>query len=181
MIAAKIHPKTCRQCGKMFVPARPLQSVCSPRCATRMAVVAEKEKKAKQRSMTKARKEELKTISDRIEEAQKAFNAYIRLRDKLACHTCISSGQPLNWWRGNAVDAGHYRSTGAAPHLRFDERNCHAQSKQQNRYLAGNAVDYRIRLIERIGLEEVEALEADNRTKKWTHAELIEIAAKYRA
>jgi hypothetical protein len=42
-------------------------------------------------------------------------------------------------------------------------------------------VDYRIGLIARIGLAEVEALESDNRTHKWTHGELIEIRATYRA
>lgn len=103
------------------------------------------------------RKEALKTRGDHIREAQQAFNEFIRARDQAAGHQCISSGKPLDW-SGNAVDAGHYRSVGSAPHLRFDERNCHAQSKQDNRFLSGNAVDYRIGLIARIGQEAVDAL-----------------------
>ena len=79
------------------------------------------------------------------------------------------------------MDAGHYRSTGAASHLRFKEDNCHAQSKHDNQYKSGNAVEYRIRLIERIGLERVEALESDNQPKKWERDELIAIKAKYKA
>ena len=71
--------------------------------------------------------------------------------------------------------------TGAAPHLRFNEDNCHAQSKFDNQWRAGNVVDYRIKLIERIGLERVEALEADNQVRKWTRQELIDIRDKYRA
>ena len=84
-------------------------------------------------------------------------------------------------WTGNNVDAGHYRSVGSAPHLRFDERNCHAQSKHDNRYLAGNAVEYRKGLIQRIGLKAVEELEADNTPRKWSREELVQIRDKYRA
>ena len=168
--------KLCRHCGKEFAPARPLQAVCSPRCARAATVAAKKADKAS----IKVRREKLKTIAERIAEAQKEFNAYIRLRDKMAGFACISSGAALDW-SGNAVDAGHYRSTGAASHLRFNEDNCHAQTKQENRYLAGNAADYRIGLILRIGLARVENLESDNEPHKWSHAELIEIKAKYRA
>ncbi len=42
-------------------------------------------------------------------------------------------------------------------------------------------VRYRLGLIQRIGLEAVEALEADNTIRKWTREELREIAATYRA
>jgi hypothetical protein len=166
------------------VPARPLQTCCGPECALEQA----KAKRAKdnrlraavERKAVKAQREKLKTRGDYLKEAQQAFNQYIRLRDQLAGHACISSGRPLDW-SGNNVDAGHYRSTGSAPHLRFDERNCHAQSKHDNRYLAGNAVDYRIGLIARIGLAEVEALEADNEPRKWTVEQLKEIRDAYRA
>lgn len=167
-------PRPCRHCGSKFVPARPLQQVCSPVCAARKV----KADKAEERAQIKTRREKVKTIPERIAETQKVFNAYIRERDRLARHNCISSGRELDW-SGNAVDAGHYRSTGAASHLRFDERNCHAQTKQENRFLAGNAVDYRVGLIARIGLAEVEALEADNTPRKWTHDDLIAIKATY--
>jgi len=137
-------------------------------------------KKASERAQTRARREKLKTIADRVREAQREFNQFVRLRD--AGKPCICCGRQLGTGSiGGEVDAGHYRSTGSASHLRFDERNCHAQSKQCNRWGAGRAVDYRLGLIERIGLAEVEALEADNTPHKWTHSELIEIAAKYRA
>ena len=132
-----------------------------------------------ERRADKAKRERLKTRSDWIKDAQREFNGYIRARDKAAGHPCISSGRPLDW-SGNAVDAGHFRSVGAAPHLRFDERNCHAQSKHDNQYKSGNAVDYRIGLIGRIGLEAVEALEADNRIHKWQRDELMAIKALYR-
>jgi hypothetical protein len=147
------------------------------------AVNQEKARKALSqldRAEIKVRKEALKIRGDYMREAQKAFNEFIRVRDQLAGHACISSGRPLDW-AGNAVDAGHYRSVGAAPHLRFDERNCHAQSKQDNRYLSGNAIDYRIGLIKRIGLLAVEELEADQSVRKYTIEDLKAITAEYRA
>jgi hypothetical protein len=137
------------------------------------------EARRNERRRDKARKEELQTIPDLIRIAQREFNAYIRERDRLAGWPCISSGLPLDW-AANSVDAGHYRSVGSASHLRFDERNCHAQSKRDNRYGAGRAVDYRIGLIGRIGLDAVEALEAINEPHKWTREELRQIAATYR-
>lgn len=157
---------------------------CSPDCGLILA----REKQAKEakvkakaeRADIRARKEKLKTKGDYLREAQQAFNLFIRLRDRLAGHPCISSGKPLDW-SGNQTDAGHYRSVGSAPHLRFDERNCHAQGKADNRFLSGNAVDYRVGLIARIGLSEVEALEADQSVKKYTVDDLKEIRDRYRA
>lgn len=187
MIAAKTpKPKKCKNpaCGSSFPPQRLGQTVCSPKCALAMAPAnTEKARKAiaqRERREIKVRKEKLKRRGDHVREAQQAFNAYIRARDFAAGHVCISSGKPLDW-SGNAVDAGHYRSVGSAPHLRFDERNCHAQSKQDNRFLSGNAVDYRIGLIARIGLEAVEALEADQADRKYTIEQLKGIKTYYRA
>ena len=179
-------PKKCRvaTCRASFVPQRLGQAVCSPKCALATVEVQKaKEKKSLAlagRRDIKVRKEALKSRGDHIREAQQAFNEYIRARDQAAGHLCISSGKPLDW-SGNAVDAGHYRSVGSAPHLRFDERNCHAQSKQDNRFLSGNAVDYRIGLIARIGQEAVDALESDQSVRKYTVEEIKAIKAEYRA
>lgn len=133
-----------------------------------------------ERAETRRRKEQDKDVRDLIKEADKAFAAFIRARDRQAGFPCISSGRPLDWASGNQVDAGHYRSRGAASHLRYHPDNCHAQSKRENRFRAGNAVEYRIRLIARIGLARVEALESDNAVKKWTREELIAIRDTYR-
>jgi hypothetical protein len=173
-------------CGTQFIPQRLGQKVCSPSCALAEAKNPENQEKARKaladldRKDLKVRKEKLKSRGDHLRKAQQAFNEYIRWRDQLAGHLCISSGKPLDW-SGNAVDAGHYRSVGSAPHLRFDERNCHAQSKQDNRFLSGNAVDYRIGLIARIGQAAVDELESDQSVKKYTVDELKEIKARYRA
>ncbi|WP_126312884.1 recombination protein NinG [Delftia acidovorans] len=183
-------PNRCKHCKKRM-PEDKAHHVLHDGCKDAWIAAHRKkqdQKKAREvrakakieRAETRRRREALKTVPQLLREAQQAFNAFIRARDQAAGHACISSGRPLDW-SGNAVDAGHYRSTGAASHLRFNEDNCHAQSKHDNQYLAGNAIDYRIRLVERIGLERVEALEADNQVRKWTRTELIEIRDTYRA
>lgn len=180
------RPKKCKNpaCKTPFIPQRLGQAVCNYACGLAIKDVnQEKARKALAevgRKAVKAQKERLKSRGEHMRETQIAFNAYIRLRDQIAGHACISSGKPLDW-SGNAVDAGHYRSVGSAPHLRFDERNCHAQSKQDNRFLSGNAVDYRIGLIARIGLEAVDVLEADQSVRKYTVDDLKAIKAHYRA
>ena len=165
--------KKCKVCAKPFTPVRPMQSVCSPKCAL---TKVRAEKKA-EREDTKKRRQALETKPELVKKAQAAFNTYIRLRDKgkqcISCDTMLGD-QP------NTYDAGHMRSVGSAPHLRFDENNVHGQCKHCNQYLAGNVINYRLRLIQRIGIEEVERIESDNQPKHYTKDELREIAKLYR-
>lgn len=145
-------------------------------------LLAKKKARARteERRVDAVRKAKLKTRSDWIKEAQHAFNAFVRERDKY--QRCICCDLPLGAGDvGGSYDCGHYRSVGSAPHLRFDENNAHAQRKQCNRYGAGRAVDYRIGLIRRVGLATVEALEADDTPRKWTIEQLKEIRDTYRA
>lgn len=180
---SRVKPKTCKACRCKFTPSKPLQTVCGPQCA---AEVAAKQRKAhavakakEERKAIKAKKEKLKTRSDYIKEAQIEFNRYIRFRDE--GKPCICCGQPLDSvGTGGAFDCGHYRSVGSAPHHRFNENNAAGQRKQCNRYGAGRAVDYRMGLIGRIGLQAVEALESDNEPRKWTIEELKAIKAHYK-
>lgn len=177
MIRAELKPKTCGHCGTSFTPARPMQSVCSPICASQKV----RSDRKREREEIRERKAAIKRIPDLIRDAQEAFNAFIRARD--AGQPCICCGRPLHesaGVRGAGYDCGHYRSRGSAGHLRFHEDNAHAQRKDCNRYGAGRAVDYRIGLIQRIGLDRVEALESDNTPRKWGRDELIELKATYR-
>ncbi len=179
-------PRKCRQCRQMFQPIRCNQNTCSSECSVAVAeIVAAKSKLKREKAeriaeiaSTKILREKLKTKRDWTKEAQIAFNAYIRHRDN--GKPCICCGKPLGTQQiGGGFDAGHYRSIGSAPHLRFDERNCHGQQKQCNRYGAGRAVDYRIGLIARIGIEAVEDLEADQTPRKYTIEALKAIKALY--
>lgn len=167
-----------------FIPARPMQCACSPSCAQAFAALAGAKKAAKaaaeDKRKTKAQLEALKTLPTLAKECEREMNRYVRLRD---WHLgCISCGKPFNPDQiGGSCDAGHYRSKGSAKHLRFDERNLHGQCKHCNDYLAGNPVGYRMGLIERIGIEAVEALEADQAQRKYTRQDLREKRDFYRA
>ena len=161
-----------------------MQTCCSIACAYEFArnkrEKAERIAQRESRKVIKLKLDSLKTARDWTKESQVAFNAYIRARD--ADKPCICCGQPLESGEiGGKFDCGHYRSVGSAPHLRFDERNAHGQRKQCNRWGAGRAVDYRIGLIARIGLEAVEALEADQTPRKYSIDQLKAIKAHYTA
>ena len=182
----KVRQTKCKNCRAPFTKWDMRVKWCSPECGAILASQAlAKEAKsaaAQDKRQTRAQLEALKTIPQLKKEAQREFNRYIRARDRRAGVSCICCGRVLEFARiGGAVDAGHYRSTGSADHLRFDEDNCHAQRSDCNRYGAGRAVDYRIGLIGRIGLARVEALEARNETTKWTREGLREIRDTYRA
>lgn len=173
-----------RGCCQYFTPRNSMHCVCSPVCGLTLARAKrendEQRARSDERKKDRETRDRLKTRSDWMKDAQKAFNAFIRQRDKdTDCICCGASLDPTG--PGGGVDAGHYRSVGSAPHLRFDERNCHAQTKKCNRYGAGRAVDYRRGLIARIGLAAVEALESDQSPKHYTIEDLKQIIATYRA
>lgn len=150
---------------------------CSPDCALALAVREREKREAKD---LRARKEKLKTRREWINEAQSAFNAYIRARD--AGKPCISCGAPWNDGKvGGSFDCGHFRSVGAAGHLRWDETNAAGQCKKCNRWGAGRVSDFRAGLIARIGLVAVEQLEADNTVRRWTIDDAKRIKAEYKA
>ncbi len=174
-------PKTCRQCKTKFSPVRPLQQVCSPNCALEYGkaktykIVASALKD--ERKETRQKLDAMRTKPQLVKLAEKAFNAFIRARD--AGKPCISCGKPLGT-EANTHDAGHYRSVGSAPHMRFVEQNVHGQCKHCNRYLAGNHVAYRSGLFERLGVQEVERLERDQTLRRYTKEALIQMALEYR-
>ena len=177
-------PSKCRVCACTFTKARPLQTVCSPTCAMTLARnVTEKtaaKAQAADRKKVKAKLDDMQTKPQLTKKAQTAFNAFIRARD--AGKPCISCGVPLPTEQvGGNFDCGHYRSVGSAPHMRFVEDNAHGQCKRCNMHLAGNHVEYRKGLVERIGLKSVESIEADKTLRKYTHQGLIELAKHYRA
>lgn len=184
-MAFKSRTRKCIICRTPFQPRSMTHKACSPECAAAVAV-KEREKKERQQARLEARRaaeerrehrakvERLKTRQEWLKEAQSEFNRYIRERDKDL--PCISCGQ-----HRSSYDAGHFRSVGAAPQLRFDEDNCHKQCVHCNQHLSGNALEYRSRLIARIGIDRVSRLEDDNSVRKYTIEDAKSIKAHYRA
>jgi hypothetical protein len=167
--------KPCEVCERLFVPDRMGQVVCRPACAMKKV----RQEKVEERAKVRTRKEAAKRLPDLIAEAQAAFNAFIRARDE--GQLCICCGKPFEPMKpGGSIDAGHFRSRGAAGHLRFNEDNCFAQRKNCNRPGGTTYAAFRAGVVARIGEERVAALEADNTPHKWTHDELRAIRDTYK-
>lgn len=177
--------KKCKVCKEPYAPHNSLQRACSPACALTL-VKRENERKAareakESRQWLRKQKELLKTKGEHTKEAQQAFNAYIRARDHgQPCISCDAVLDDSGLMTGSRIDAGHYRSVGACPELRFEELNCWAQCSRCNQHLSGNAVEYRIRLRERIGDDALAWLEGKHEPKRYTVDDLKAIKAKYR-
>jgi len=155
-----------------FVQYRTLQAVCSPRCAIKEAK-AKTEKK--ERQQLAVRKKALKTLGEHKKELQTLFNKFIRLRDaELPCISCQRH-------HAGQYHAGHYLTVGARPNLRYNELNVSKQCAPCNNHLSGNLINYRINLINKIGLEAVEALESDHEPKHYKVSDILEMKSEYKA
>jgi hypothetical protein len=77
-------------------------------------------------------------------------------------------------------DAGHYRSVGAHPELRFNEFNVNLQCRKCNGYWGGNLIEYRKGLIKKYGVEVVEWLEGPHEADKLSIPEIKEKIEYYR-
>jgi hypothetical protein len=167
--------KICK-CGNTYQPYNTFQTSCIKCLAANAKKKRERkevsEKKEARREHRKA-KERIKSRGQWLREAQAAFNKYIRLRD--AAEPCISCGRHHT----GQYHAGHYRSVGSAPELRFEELNCHKQDSVCNNHLSGNLIEYRKRLLVKIGHDKLDWLEGPHEPKKYTIDEIKEIKAKY--
>ena len=165
----------CKTCKQKFTPKVFLQKNCFE---NKECIQAELERKKGLANKTwkkekKERKESLKTKSEYLKELQVIFNKWIRLRDSgLDCISCQKPAKKEN--------AGHYRSVGGNPELRFEPLNNNLQCEYCNTYLHGNLIDYRINLIKKIGIEKVEWLEGRHEPKKYTIQEVKEMKEYYR-
>lgn len=182
MQVKQIKLKKCKCCGNDFQPFRSTQKVCGYPCASILIKREQKQKYAKQQALEhKLMKLKFtakhKTLSEYEAEAKKAFQRWIRERDK-DCN-CISCGSPTSkpFW-----DGGHFKKAELFSGVIFNEENCHKQCRKCNYFLNGNELAYRERLVIKIGAERVEALENlanETRMHKYTRDELIELKKKY--
>jgi hypothetical protein len=176
---SRVKLKKCRVCHEPFMPRTTTQPCCYKyECqvayATAHALKAETRRKSAERKKTREAKERIKTRSERLKDAQRWFNKYIRLRDEP--FACISCGR----FHAGQYHAGHYLTVGAHPELRFDERNCHKQCAPCNNHLSGNIHGYRKGLLDRHGQAILDWLESHHEPKHYTNEEIGEIKAKYK-
>ena len=165
-------PSKCTICREPYIKRNMTHKACKPECA---AIVAQRKREKEERKALAAGRQALKTRSDWLAEAQAAFNSFIRARD--AHLPCISCGR----FHKGSYDAGHYRSVGSMPALRFNEDNCHRQCVPCNQHKGGNVVEYRIGLVGRIGAERVAVLEGPHPAAKYTIEDAQAKKAEYKA
>lgn len=158
----------CVSCKERFpreqMKKHPVGNFCSSDC-----VISYSKNKGKKLIKDKKKKDDIlrkkvfyaNDIKLRKKSAQMAFNAFIRERDKGL--GCISCDKPANW--GGQWHAGHFKTVGARPDLRFNEDNCHKQCSQCNNFMSGNIENYKPKLISKIGLGRVELLSRESQVK----------------
>jgi hypothetical protein len=161
MLTATLKPKKCRHCKSVFMPTRPMQVVCGGMCGLERArIKREAEAKKAEQERDQATRERLKKRSKWEEECRAIVQAIARLRDR--ADGCISCHLPANW--GGQWHGSHFRSHGAASAVQFHLWNIHKACSSCNRDKGGNLIEYRPRLVEKIGQDRVDWLMAQNQT-----------------
>ena len=166
--------RKCTECKSEYTPKyNSTEKVCSFKCAiTHGRKLQKKDQKAKDKEFkTKVRANDR---SWHVKTLQTVFNKFIRLRDHGGlCISCQTIPKKKN--------AGHYKSTGASPELRFSELNVNLQCEHCNSFKSGAVDKYRPNLVNKIGLANVEWLEGPHEPKKYTIQELQDMIKDYRA
>lgn len=187
---ANLPRRKCKVCSAWFIPAYANIRWCCPEHGTIYAlelrakekvkaeakrIKAHQEAEKSDRRRLAEKKQQVKPLSYFIKQAQQAFNEFIRYRDRHI--PCISCGRHHD----GQYHAGHFRTTGANPELRFDEDNCHRQCAPCNNHLSGNLIAYRPALIAKIGQARFDALMGPHELPKWKREDYIRIRDEYRA
>lgn len=181
MLTKQPKPRKCPVCLEMYTPKR--YGLRLTRCCDNAGCRLDYAQGVRAKEAEKEARQQKKAFLDNDKsfqraKAQKVFNEYIRLRD--AKDGCISCDKPYDWhgqWH-----AGHYKTVGARPDLRFDEDNCNKQCSTCNNYLSGNLVVYRTKLINKVGQERIDILDIVHEgMRKCTAADYKNIHNVYKA
>lgn len=156
--------KTCHApgCSVRFESRRPFEVWCSPEHGALIA--RQRVEKARAKAALKERREHkvkldaVKPKQHWLKKAEEAVNRYVRLRD--AHLGCCSCDLPASW--DGQWHASHFRSVAAASAVRYNLWNIHKGCSVCNNHRSGNIIEYRPRLIARIGAGKVEWLMAQN-------------------
>lgn len=186
---ANFRRRKCKICNEWFIPEKDFEKWCSQEHKEELAIriyrtdrekkqkafkKQQREKEIKARDKLKIRKLSVKPLKYFTQQAQNAFNAYIRYRDR--DEPCISCER----FHEGQYHAGHYRTTGANPELRFNEDNCHKQCAPCNNHLSGNIEKYTPNLIAKIGQERFDILMGFHELPKWKREDYERIRDHYR-
>lgn len=117
-----------------------------------------KQKAKAEKAKDRATREKLKPRAKWEEECRAIVQAIARIRDRN--DGCISCHLPSTW--GGQWHGSHFRSHGACSALQFHLWNIHKACSSCNRDKGGNIIDYRPRLVEKIGQDRVDWLMSQN-------------------
>lgn len=188
-------PKKCPICSTEYTPRSSLQKVChNYKCAIafnhqvdeRNAAREIRKQERLQRDDLRERRKALKTDSELKQEAQRAFNAYIRARDEGdACISCGETNPPD--LHGGQWDCGHFKTVGGFPELRFVECNafrqcksCNAGSAKYGAKAASVERMYRASLADKYGQELIDWLDGPHEMTNYRRDDFIRIRDEYR-
>lgn len=147
------------------MPARPMQSVCSPGCASQKV----RADKKRERAEIRERKAAIKTIPALEEECRRIVQKIARIRDR---HDgCISCDKPASWdgqWHGS-----HFRSHGAASAVQFHLWNINKACWICNKLYSGRIDQYEPRLVAKRGQEAVDWLKSQNQIVRYSREYLV--------
>jgi hypothetical protein len=145
---------------------------CNVDCATKWSLVEVEEKRRQKAKRVKSAKTPEKL-------AQDAVNAFIRERDKHK--PCIVHGYECPY-ASTGWHAGHFKSVGSHPELRYNTWNIHKQCASGNkgahkwsRYERSNDAMYEENLRKRIGDARVDWLKASHPPKQYRDEDLKRI------
>lgn len=138
----------CKECKEKFKAKYFNQKYCmiKDQCIKAFSdSIQEKEWKKRKKVL----KKNTKKPKEYRKELQDLVNACIREIDKgFGCISCDN---------GKVEQAGHYRSVGSNPHLRYDPFNIFGQCIHDNMHKGGKPIEFREGLIDRYGKETTEA------------------------
>ena len=120
-----------------------------------------------ERAETRRRKEAIKPRAKWLSECQAIVNRYVRLLALSRGDGCYTCGAMPSQKFGGTYDAGHFRSVGSAPHLRYWIPQIKLQCIPCNRHKGGMALAFRAHLVRDHGEAWVANLEAMQNTAKF--------------
>jgi hypothetical protein len=171
----KLTTRKCKYCLERYTPKYSTTEPC-PKYECRLQHLEANVAKINRANKATAR-DSIKSYAQRLGEAKKVFQKWIRLRDK--DKPCISCGSISS----TVWDGGHFKKAELYSGVIFNEYNVNIQCGKCNRFLGGNELNYRTGLIAKIGEQAVlnlEHLAEMSRMKKYTNEELEEIKIKYK-
>jgi hypothetical protein len=167
--------KRCKQCKSLYMPFLSTQLCCGPQCAVLYAREKGTGIEVSRKRAMRERREAARPLKYWQDRTQTTVNAYVRLRDRDL--PCISCGKKT----GAKMNAGHWRSRGARPDIRYDaETNIFLQCEHCNTYRSGHIQGFREGLIAKYGEAWViEQEETPPTIRRYRREDLEEIKAHY--